>query len=97
VQLQDQMAWMIATSPAIDEGKRDLAIAETLATRANAASKEENPTVLDTLGRVLFMRGKKDEAIAMAEKALKVAPSEAKEFLQKTLDSYKKGELPKDD
>jgi thiol-disulfide isomerase/thioredoxin/predicted negative regulator of RcsB-dependent stress response len=97
VQLQDQMAWMIATSPAIDEGKRDLAVAETLATRANAASKEENPTVLDTLGRVLFMRGKKDEAIAIAEKALKAAPEQAKEFLQKTLDSYKKGELPKDD
>ena len=41
------------------------------------------------------MRGKKDEAIEWQEKALKVAPANVKSSFEATLESYKKGELPK--
>jgi hypothetical protein len=43
---------------------------------------------------VLFMRGKKSEAIEYQEKAVRLAGGGLKEQLQKTLDRYKKGELP---
>jgi hypothetical protein len=40
------------------------------------------------------MQGKKDDAIALQEKAIKMAESdEQKSSLQKSLDEYKSGEL----
>ena len=50
---------------------------------------------LDTLARSLFMQGKKERAIELENQALKLAESDQQEMLQKTLDSYKKGVLPK--
>jgi hypothetical protein len=91
--LQNQLAWQIATDDAIK--KRDLVLAEKIAMRANDAAKGEDPSILDTVARVLFMRGKKAEAIALQEKAVKQADGGMKKDLQATLDSYKKGELPK--
>jgi thiol-disulfide isomerase/thioredoxin len=92
--LQNELAWQIASDPTIE--KRDLGLAETIATRANDAAKGKEPAVIDTLARILFMQGKKAEAIALQEKAVKLAEDDAmKTSLQKTLDSYKKGELPK--
>jgi thiol-disulfide isomerase/thioredoxin len=93
--LQNDIAWQIATDPKIEQ--RDLKLAEKIATRANDASKGQNPAVLDTLARVLFMNGKKTEAIAAQEKAIKLADANMKADLQKTLDSYRKGEIPKDE
>jgi thiol-disulfide isomerase/thioredoxin len=95
VPLQEKFAWTIATEESIEQ--RDLKVAETIARRANDAAKGENPSVLDTLARVQFMNGKKDEAIASEEKALKLVEGPEKDVIQKTLDSYKKGELPKPD
>jgi thiol-disulfide isomerase/thioredoxin len=94
-QLQNQLAWQIATDDQIEH--RDLALAHTIATRANDAAKSKDPNILDTLARVLFLQGKKDEAIALQEKAVNLAEGSAKENLQSTLDSYKTGELPKAD
>ncbi len=89
--LQNQLAWRIATDDRIKE--RDLAVAETIARRAVKASEEKDPGILDTLARVLFMEGKKEDAIALQEKAVGMADGDAKAQLQKALDSYKKGEL----
>jgi hypothetical protein len=43
------------------------------------------------------MNGKKAQAIEAQEKAVKLAEGAAKAELQKTLDSYKEGKLPKPD
>ncbi|MBI5383740.1 MAG: redoxin family protein [Verrucomicrobia bacterium] len=90
--LQNQLAWQILTDKKIEE--RDLALAETIARRGVAASKEKDSAILDTLARALFDQGKKDEAIKTQQKAVDVSDGEAKEKLQSTLDSYKKGKLP---
>ena len=95
VNLQNELAWAIATDKSIEQ--RDLKLAETIATRANDAAKGESAGVLDTLARVKFMLVKKKEAIALQEKAVPLAEGEEKESLQKTLESYKKGELAKED
>jgi hypothetical protein len=90
---QNDLAWQIATDRRIKE--RDLALAETLAKRANDATKGENPMILDTLARVKFMQGNKEEAIALQEKAVKHAESGQEAQYQKSLDEYKKGEVAK--
>ncbi len=92
---QNELAWRIVTDPDIEQ--RDLDLAETIANRANAAAKGKDAGILDTLARVKFMQGKKEDAIALQEKAVKLAESDQQESLQKSLDSYKKGELPKAD
>jgi len=91
--IQNELAWQIATGPDLKE--RDLNLAETIARRANEAAKEQDPAVLDTLARVLFMQGKKEDAIALQEKAVNLADAGNKKQLQKTLESYQKGELTK--
>ena len=89
--LQNQLAWQIATDPNIKT--RDLKVAETCANRANEASKGKEPGILDTLARVKFMQGQKEEAVSLQEKAVSLAAGDEKAQSQKTLDSYKKGEL----
>lgn len=91
--LQHQLAWQIASDDTIEQ--RDLNLAATIAARANEAAKGKDPGILDTQARILFMQGKKDEAIQMEEKAMKLADDDQKKILQKTLDSYKEGKLPK--
>lgn len=93
-QLQNQLAWAILTDRNIKDKERDLALAHTIAERANEASKGKDPSVLDTLARAYFMMGKKDKAIELQTQAVKLAEGEMKESLQSILDSYKKGELP---
>jgi thiol-disulfide isomerase/thioredoxin len=90
--LQNQLAWQIATDPKIEN--RNLDLAATFANRGIEATKGKNSDVLDTMARILFMQGKKDEAIEMQEKAVAVAQGEGKETLEKTLASYKDGKLP---
>ena len=43
------------------------------------------------------MRGKKEQAIEIESSALKLAEGDLRETLEKALESYKKGELPKSD
>lgn len=90
--LQNQLAWELATRPDIKE--RDMAVLEVLATRANDAAEGEDAAILDTLARVQFMAGKKEEALKTQQKAITKADDDLKEQLQKTLDSYKEGKLP---
>jgi thiol-disulfide isomerase/thioredoxin len=91
--LQNELAWQIATGEGIKE--RDLNVAETIAHRANDAAKGQDAGILDTLARVLFMQGKREDAIALQTKAVSLADAGMKDQLQKTLDSYQKGELTK--
>lgn len=93
--LQNQLAWQIAADPTIKE--RNLKLAETFANRANEASHGKDPAILDTVARVKFMQGQKEEAIALQEKAVDLADSDTKTQLQKTLEAYKRGELTKAD
>ncbi len=91
--LQNDLAWQIATGEGIKD--RDLKLAEKFANRANDAAKGKDPAIIDTLARVKFMEGNKDEAISLQEKAMKLAGKDEEARYQETLDMYKKGELPK--
>lgn len=91
----NEIAWDIITNPLFEKNV-NLALAEKCATQAAQITKEENPEILDTLARVRFMQGNKDGAIQLQEKAIAQASyTTLKEELQSTLDSYKKGVLPK--
>jgi hypothetical protein len=91
-ELQNMMAWTIAAQPGLD--KRDLALAQKMAERANKATEGKVPSVLDTLARTQFMNGKKEEAIATQQKAVNLAEAEQATELKATLQSYKDGKLP---
>ncbi|MBI3876135.1 MAG: hypothetical protein HY300_09315, partial [Verrucomicrobia bacterium] len=90
----NNLAWQIATDESIEQ--RDLELAEKCALRAYEAEKGKNANTLDTVARVFFLRGKKAEAVEFEEKAAKLSAGKQKDEFQKVLDSYKKGELPKD-
>ena len=92
--LQNELAWRIATDPSIQQ--RDLKVAELCAQRANEAAQGTDPGILDTVARVKFMQGKKEEAIALQQKAISLADGDTKAQLEKTLASYQHGELTKD-
>jgi thiol-disulfide isomerase/thioredoxin len=91
--LQNELAWRIATAKGIEE--RDLDLAEKIARRANETTKGKNAEILDTLARVLYMKGQKDSAINYQAKAVDFAEGGRKKQFQATLDSYKKGDEPK--
>jgi thiol-disulfide isomerase/thioredoxin len=94
--LQNSLAWTIATQPGLE--KRDLALAEKAALRANEATQGKEPAVLDTLARIQFMNGKKTEAIATEQKAVNAAADDGqKRALEKILADYQQGKLPKAD
>jgi tetratricopeptide (TPR) repeat protein len=93
IMMQNELAWRIATRPGIVE--RDLDLAEKITRRANEAAKGKNAEVLDTLARVLFMKGQKEAAIEYQEKAVEFAEGSRKKLFQGALESYKKGQEPK--
>ncbi len=93
--LQNQLAWQIATDKSIKQ--RDLDLAEKMAQRAVKASDSKDAASLDTLARVTFMKGDKEKAVSLQEKAVELADGDLKTELQKNLDSYRKGELSKAD
>jgi thiol-disulfide isomerase/thioredoxin len=90
--IQNQLAWQLASHDGVKGGALDAAAK--IAERANAATEGKDPAVLDTLARVSFLQGKKDRAIELQEKAVKLAEGNLKGNLQNTLDSYKEGKLP---
>src|SRR5207237_6990807 len=91
--LQNELAWKIVSDSSIEQ--RDLELAEKIANRANEAAKSKDPAIMDTLARVLFMKGKKEQAVALQGKAVDLAEGGMKKSLEKSLESYKNGELPK--
>jgi thiol-disulfide isomerase/thioredoxin/predicted negative regulator of RcsB-dependent stress response len=95
--MQNDLAWLIVSDKSIEHP--DLELAQTMAQRATEAAKDEvqKSIFMDTLARVKFMQGSKEDAIALEQKALATSGDNLKEQLQHTLDSYKKGELPETD
>ena len=89
----NQLAWEIAIRE--DAEARDLDLAETIAQRANEKTNGENAEILDTLARVLFLKDRKETAITLQEKAVKLAKGNRKHQFQQTLDSYKEGKVAK--
>lgn len=91
--LLNQVAWQVALLKDV-EGL-DLELAERVARRGVEKSDGvQKGAVLDTLARVLFRLGKKDEAIATQKEAIEHTEGKQRELLLKTLESYEKGELP---
>jgi len=80
----------------------DLDLAQTLAQRAVDLAEDGvlKSIYLDTLARVQFMKGNKEEAIALEQKALDLIAGNDKskdlgQKIQRALDDFKQGELPK--
>jgi thiol-disulfide isomerase/thioredoxin len=92
--MQNELAWMLVSDKTFKHP--DLDLAQTMAQRATDGAKEpaQKSMFMDTLARVKFMQGSKEDAIALQEKAVAAAGDDIKDKLQKTLDSYKKGDLP---
>jgi thiol-disulfide isomerase/thioredoxin len=96
-EIQNEIAWDLLTNPRFSKNI-NLTLAEKCAVRAVALSKEEEADKLDTLARVRWLQGKKDEAIKLQEKAVsKASYLTLKEELKLTLDSLRKGVLPPGD
>jgi len=89
----NEIAWALITSKDIPSGLVD--VAEKEAIRANELAKGEDAAILDTLARVQFVKGQKDSAIETQKKAIEAASDAGmKKSLQRTLDSYKAGNIP---
>ncbi|MGI9109735.1 MAG: TlpA family protein disulfide reductase [Opitutales bacterium] len=90
----NEIAWRLLTMKAF-EGKRNLPLAEKCAVQAVALTKETHSDKLDTLARLRWLQGRKEEAIRWQIKAVdKADEPRMKALLQKTLDALLKGELP---
>lgn len=90
--IQNAVAWLLATTKGVDQ--HGLAVAEKIAVRANEATKNAEPQLLDTLARIQFMNGKSAEAVATEQKAVDLAPDQMKSYLTKFLTQYQQGKLP---
>ena len=90
--MQNQMAWEIATREGLP--KRDLELAEKIVRRANNATQASDAEILDTLARVLFLKGDNHAAIDLQGQAVKFAGEDRKRHFQRTLDDYKQGKVP---
>jgi len=89
----NELAWTVATSDGPDG--RCLELGRAMAESARQLTQGTNTAVLDTLARVQFMLGKKDDAIAMEQEAADLEQNQReKDSLQKSLASYKEGKLP---
>lgn len=91
--LLNALAWELAVNDGVK--KPDLDLAAKIAEKANELTKGENGQIIDTLARITFQKGDKAKAIELQTKAISLVEADDKEALQKTLDSYKEGKLPK--
>ena len=90
---QNELAWTIAVSDGPNE--QCLGLAEKIAGRGVELTQRKDAAVLDTLARVQFMLGKKEEAIATEQEAVNVASDpNAKAAAETTLARYREGKLP---
>jgi thiol-disulfide isomerase/thioredoxin len=90
----NEIAWRLLTVPGFAKNL-NLPLAEKCAVQAVKLTKEEHPDKLDTLARLRWLQGKKEEAIRWQIKAVDKAEAGAmKAALQKTLDALLKGILP---
>ena len=91
--MQNALAWEIAANPTIEQ--RDLTVAKPWPPARTRRRNGSEPAVLDTLARVQFIAGKKGRGDRDGDEGRDLVPADQKADYQTTLDSYKKGELPK--
>jgi thiol-disulfide isomerase/thioredoxin len=90
----NEIAWRLLTMKAFAKNP-NLVLAEKCAVQSVKLTKEAHPDKLDTLARLRWLQGKKEEAIRWQIKAVdKAEAGRMKELLQKTLDALLKGNLP---
>lgn len=90
----NEIAWRLLTMKAFAQNP-NLALAEKCAVQSVKLTKEAHSDKLDTLARLRWLQGKKEEAIRLQIKSVdKAEPGEMKASLQKTLDAMLKGVLP---
>jgi thiol-disulfide isomerase/thioredoxin len=90
----NEIAWRLLTMKAFAQ-KPNLVLAEKCAVQSVKLTKEEHPDKLDTLARLRWLQGKKEEAIRLQIKSVdKAEAGPMREALQKTLDAMLKGVLP---
>lgn len=90
----NEIAWRLLTMKAFAQ-KPNLVLAEKCAVQSVKLTREEHPDKLDTLARLRWLQGKKEEAIRLQIKSVDKAESgPMREALQKTLDAMLKGILP---
>ena len=90
----NEIAWRLLTVPGFAKNL-NLPLAEKCAVQAVKLTKEEHPDKLDTLARLRWLQGKKEEAIRWQIKAVdKAEAGRMRDELQKTLDALLKGVLP---
>lgn len=88
-QMLNTFAW------AVFENCKDpecIAAAMAWSKRSVDETQSKEPAFLDTYANLLYKLGKKDEAIAMQQKAVDLVPADGKAQYQATLDKMKKGE-----
>jgi thiol-disulfide isomerase/thioredoxin len=87
----NEVAWSILTD---EMAWRDLALAEAMAAKACELTQQKEVNVLDTYARALAMNGKKDNALALQEKALALSTDKAEQkTLRRHLKQIKTGKL----
>ncbi len=91
--LQNALAWTIINDK--ENTKPDLDLAAKIVETGLKGSENKNANILDTAARVYFMKGNKDKAVELAQKAVDVSEADGKERFQKNLEQFKNGELPK--
>jgi len=93
----NELAWDLVTNPQYEK-QLNLKLADLCAARAVELTKGEEADKLDTLARVRWLQGKREEAVKLQQKAVaKSADAEMRAATQKTLDALLKGVLPKAD
>ena len=85
----DGLAWQILSLK--DASLRDTEIAMKAVQKANDQTKGENPSVLDTYARALYLTGKVNEAVELQQKAVTLATDneQMQAQLKKRLEQYK--------
>ena len=87
-QVLNGLAWRIV-DPDIESDARDLDLALSAAKRSSELSGHANPSILDTLARVYFLKGDLPHAVEMQQKAVDLADGPMKIDLEARLAEYK--------
>jgi hypothetical protein len=91
--LLNETAWKLVTrfpAPQPDT----LSAAENAARRSVDLQAHRNAAAMDTLARVCFLQGKRDEALRLQAEAVQLAEGPQKAAMEKTLADYREGKLP---
>jgi tetratricopeptide (TPR) repeat protein len=82
----EQLAWILAT--VVSGPGPDLDLALSAAKRAEELTESKNASMLDTVSRVLFLKGNIEEAIAMQKKAIEIVDAGNKPQYEENLKEY---------